>query len=330
MATRRSFLAGTLALAAAPLWAPQGRAQEKQRVYRIGMLVPVERSANEANLEEFRNGLKELGYVEGQNLHLEYRSGDPKAERYTALAAELAALKVDAIVTNGTPATLAAKNARGPIPVVTVGVVDPVDTGLVASLEKPGGNVTGIAVLTQELEAKRLELLKALAPTAKRIAAFMDMGNPAFTPVWKAIEAAAPALGVQAQLYDVRKGRKLPKAFLAAAAQKADAFVLRIGTLTDAERRSVVELAARHRMPAIYAAREFVDMGGLMSYGVNPSHMYNRAATFLDKILKGAKPGDVAMERPSKFEFIINRRTARALDLVIPPDLLLRSDKVVG
>jgi putative ABC transport system substrate-binding protein len=326
MFTRRMFLSSGLALAACRVLA-----QDKApRVFRIGMLVPVERSANESNIEELKNGLKDLGYTEGQNLRLEYRSGDPRAERYTALAAELAALKVDAIVTNGTPATLAAKNARGGVPVVTIGVVDPVETGLVASLERPGGNVTGIAVLTSELEAKRLELLKALAPAAKRVAAFMDMGNPGILSVWKAVEAAAPALGLQAQLYDVRKGRKLPRAFAMAVAQKADAFIVRIGTLTDEERKVVVDLAARHKLPAIYPTRPFVDLGGLMSYGVNAPHMYNRAAGLLDKILKGAKPAEIAMERPSKFEFVINRRTARALGLVIPPDLLLRSDKIVG
>jgi putative ABC transport system substrate-binding protein len=213
---------------------------------------------------------------------------------------------------------------------VTVGVVDPVETGLVASLERPGANVTGIAVLTKELEAKRLELLKALAPSAKRVAAFMDMGNPAISAVWKAVEAAAPALGLEARLYDVRKGRKLPRAFDAALAQKAEAFIVRIGTLTDEERKTVVDLAARYKLPAIYPTRPFVDVGGLMSYGVNASHMYNRAAGLVDKILKGAKPGEVPMERPAKFEFVINRKTVRALNLVIPPDLLLRSDQVVG
>src|SRR2546423_2937525 len=269
MRTRRAFIAGGFALAA-PAWLRSGRAQEKNagRVFRIGLLVPVERSANEANLGEFRKGLKDLGYSEGQNVQLEYRAGDARAERYTALAAELAALKVDAMVTTGTPATMAAKPARGAIPVVTAGVVDPVETGLVASLERPGSNVTGVAVLTKELEAKRLELLKALAPGAKRIAAFMDMGNPGIVSVWKAIEAAAPSLGVQAQLYDVRKGRKLPGAFAAALADKVDAFTVRIGTLTDEERKALIELAAKHRVPAVYAVRQFVDAGGLMSYGV--------------------------------------------------------------
>jgi len=328
MTSRRAFLAGGLAAASSPLlWAQDKPAA---RVFRVGLLVPVERAANEANLAEFRKALKDLGYTDGQNLQLEYRSGEARLERYPALAEELAKMKVDAIVTNGTPATLAARNLKASIPVVTAGVVDPVETGLVSSLEKPGGKVTGVAVLTKELEAKRLELLKALAPGAKRIAAFMDMGNPAIASVWKAVEAAAPELKLEAQLFDVRKGRKLEKAFAGAVAQKADAFIVRIGTLTDAERKAVVDLAAKHRLPAIYAAREFVELGGLMSYGLNNAHMYERAATFVDKILKGGKPAEIEMERPTKFEFVINRKTARALALVIPPDLLLRSDKVLG
>lgn len=300
------------------------------RVYRLGVLDPAPLEANAANISELRKGLKELGYAEGQNLQIEYRSGDARAERYPALALELVRMKVDLIVTSGTPATLAARNASAQMPVVTATVIDPIDTGLVASLERPGANLTGLAVLTNELEAKRIELLKALAPGARRVAAFMDMANPAIVSVWKAIEAAAPALGVQAQLFDVRKPQKIARAFDAAVAQKVQAFVIRIGGLSDEQRKIVVGLAVKHRLPAIYAVRQYVDLGGLMSYGVNTSHMYYRAATFVDKVLKGAKPGELPMERPSKFEFIINRKTARALGLVVPPDLLLRSDQVVG
>ena len=325
MPTRRAFVAGGLALAAAPFCL---RAQPAPRVFRIGVLDPAPLSANAANIAEFRKGLKELGYEEGQNLRIEYRSGDARAERYQGLAAELVRAKVDLIVTAGTPATLAAKGV--PLPVVTATVLDPVETGLVASLDRPGANVTGLAIVTSEIEAKRMELLKALAPGTKRVAAFMDMGNPAIVFAWHAIEAAAPALNLEVRLYDVRKVKKLAPAFDAAAAQKAEAFVLRIGRLTDENIKSVVALAAKHRWPAIYTTRQYVDAGGLMSYGVHTSHMYNRAATFVDKILKGAKPAELPMERPSKFEYVINRRTARALGLVIPPDLLLRSDEVVG
>jgi len=327
MATRRAFVAGGLALAAAPLWL---RAQDKpaQRVYRVGVLDPAPRAANGANIAQLLDGLRALGYEEGRNLVMEYRGGDARAERYAEFAAELVRAKVDLIVTAGTPATLAAK--RAPLPVVTATVLDPVETGLVASLERPGANVTGLAIVTSELEAKRMELLKALAPETKRVAAFMDMGNPAIVFAWHAIEAAAPALGFEVRLYDVRKAKKLARAFDAAAAQKADAFVLRIGRLTEQDVRSVVALAAKRRWPAIYTVRRYVDAGGLMSYGVNTSHMYNRAATFVDRILKGARPAELPMEGPSKFELVINRRTARALELVIPPDLLLRSDQVVG
>ena len=327
MATRRSFVAGALALAAAPFAA---RAQEKPggRVYTIGVLDPAPLAANRANIDEFRKGLKDLGYEEGRNLRLEYRAGDARAERYRALAAELVRARADLIVTSGTPATLAAKSVA--LPVVTATVLDPVDTGLVASLDRPGANVTGLAVVTSELEAKRLELLKALAPATKRVAAFMDMGNPAIVFAWHAIEAAAPALKLEVALFDVRKGKKLARAFDAAAAQKCDAFILRVGGLTDDDRRGIVAAATKRRWPAIFAVRQWVDAGGLMSYGVNTSYMYNRAAVFADKILKGAKPAELPMERPSKFEFVVNRKTARALELVIPPDLLLRSDEVVG
>lgn len=327
MLTRRAFVAGGLALAAVPF---RARGQEKPaaRVYRIGVLDPAPLAANAANIAEFRKGLKDLGYEEGRNLRIEYRGGDARAERYPALAAELVGAKVDLIVTSGTPATLAAKAVA--LPVVTATVLDPVDTGLVASLERPGGNVTGLAVVTSEIEAKRMELLKALAPGTKRVAAFMDMGNPAIVFAWHAIEAAAPALNLEMKLYDVRKPKKLAHAFDAAAAQKADAFVLRVGGITEEHRKSVLALAAKRRWPAIFAVRQWVDAGGLMSYGVNTSNMYSRAATFADRILKGAKPAELPMERPSKFELVINRRTARALGLVIPPDLLLRSDDVVG
>jgi putative ABC transport system substrate-binding protein len=327
MTSRRTFVASGLALAAAPFCL---RAQDKPaaRVFAIGVLDPAPLAANEANIAEFRKGLKELGYEEGRNLRIEYRGGDARAERYRALAAELVRAKVDLIVTSGTPATLAAKSVA--LPVVTATVLDPVDTGLVASLEHPGANVTGLAVVTSEIEAKRMELLRALAPATKRVAAFMDMGNPAIVFAWHAIEAAAPALGLEMRLYDVRRPKKLARAFDAAAAQKVDAFVLRVGGLTDADRKSVAALAARHRWPAIFTVRQWVDAGGLMSYGVNTSHMYNRAAAFADKVLKGARPAELPMERPSKYELVINRKTARALDLVIPPDLLLRSDEVVG
>src|SRR5216117_968242 len=311
MATRRAFMAGALAVIAAPL-----AAQEKKagRVYRIGVLESVSLSDNAANIDEFRKGLRDLGYVEGQNLLIEYRSAEGRVGRYPNLAAELSGLNVDLIVARGTPATLAAKNAHGKIPVVTAPVADPVETGLVASLARPGGNVTGLAMLVSELETKRVDLLRALAPRTKRVAAVMNMGNPAFASVWKAIDEAARSMGLQALLVDVRRFAQVAPALQSAKAQAADA---------------LVELAARHRLPAIYESRLFVDAGGLVSYGVSPPSLYYRAAAFVDRILKGASPAELPMERPTKFELIINRKAVKALDLVVPPDLLLRSNEMV-
>lgn len=325
MISRRQFIAGTAAVLASPL-----AAQEKAREYRVGVLDVVSAQMNGANLEQLRKGLREYGYEEGRNLRIEYRSGDARAHRYPDLAAELAQLKVDVIVTNGTPATLAAKSVAGTIPVVIANALDPVDTGLVASLEKPGGKVTGIAVLTDELETKRVELLRALAPGRKRIAVLVNMRNPGLAESWKQIEAAAKKIGLEPTLVNVSKPEKIQKAFDAALANKAQALVVRVGVLADADRRRVIDLAAHHKLPAIYAQRQFVDAGGLASYGLSLPDMYYRAATYVDKILKGAKPGELAMERPARFEFVVNRRTLRTLDLVLPPDLLLRSDEVVG
>jgi putative ABC transport system substrate-binding protein len=319
-------MAGALAVVAAPL-----AAQEKKagRVYRIGVLESVSLFDNAANIDEFRRGLRELGYIEGQNLLIEYRSAEGRVARYPNLAAELSGLNVDLIVARGTPATLAAKNARGKIPVVTAPVADPVETGLVASLTRPGGNVTGLALLVSELETKRVDLLRALAPRTKRVAALMNMGNPAFASVWKAIDGAARSMGLQALLVDVRRFAQIAPAFQTAKAQAVDALVVRLGPLTEARRRALVELAAQHRLPAIYESRLFVDAGGLVSYGVSSPSMYYRAATFVDKIFKGANPAELPMEQPTKFELIINRKAVKALDLVVPPDLLLRSNEMV-
>ena len=328
MNSRRAFLSAALALASARV-----AAQDKPapKVHRIGVLDPVSLQANGANMDQFRKGLKELGYSEGANLSIEYLSAEGRSERFARLAGELVRHNVALIVTGGTPATLAAKNASaGRVPVVTATVVDPVETGLVASLARPGGNVTGLAVDTADLEAKRLDLLRALAPGRNRIAAIIDLSNPALGEAWKALQPAAKAQGVELELHDVRKPEDAARAFEAAVARKAGAALVRIGALTQASRRAIVEAAAKHKLPAIYASRQFVDAGGLASYGVNTPQMYYRAAAFVDKILKGAKPADLPMERPARFELVLNRLAAHRLGLVIPPDLLLKSDQVVG
>jgi len=326
MASRRSFVAGAIALLAAPL-----AAQEKggPRVVRVGVLDPLPLQSNGANLEQLRKGLREAGYAEGKNLALEYRASEGRGSRYREFAAELTRMPVDILVVRGTVAALHAKTVSEAIPIVAIGVTDPVDTGLVGSLERPGGNITGIAVLIRDVEARRLDVLRALAPKAKRIVALMNMGNPAFAIQWKFIETAARGFKLEAELLDVRRPNQIPAAFEAAVAHRSEALVVQLGALDAAHRQTVVDLAAKHRLPAIYTSRQYVDAGGLVSYGVDFGQVFYRAAYFVDKVLKGAKPGELAMEQPSKFELIINRKTLRALDLVIPPDLLLRSNAIV-
>jgi putative ABC transport system substrate-binding protein len=302
-------------------------AQRPEKLYRIGMLERTSTAINAANLEGFRQGLRELGYVEGKSFVIEYRSADGRDERFPSLAAELVRLKVDLILTRGTSAALAAKNATGTIPVVITGVGDPVGQGVVASLARPGANVTGLSTLVTEIYAKRVGLLKELVPGAVRLAALINMSNPASPPQWKEVEKATRSLGLQAQLLDVRKPEDLGPAFDDAIRRRADALVVGLETLTQANQRVIVDLAAKHRLPAIYASMEFA--GGLVVYGVNYPDQYRRAASFADRIFKGAKPADLPVEQPTKFELVINTRTARALGLTIPQSLLLRADQVI-
>ena len=315
-----------LGILAAPLATD---AQPPGKGYRIGMLETIPTAPNAANLDAFRQGLRELGYVEGHNLVIEYRSVDGRPERFPDLATELVRLKVDLIVTRGTPAALAAKNATGTIPVVMAAIGDPLEPGIVASLARPGGNVTGLSALVTDLQAKRFELLKELVPGAARIAALFNMSNPTLPSQWKETEMAARSMGVQPQLLDVRKPEDLEHAFDAAIMQSADALVVGIDALTQANRRSIVDLAAKHRLPAMYASREFVDAGGLIAYGVSYPHLYYRAATFVNKIFKGTKPADLPVEQPTKFELVLNLKTAKELGLTISPLLLFQADEVI-
>jgi putative ABC transport system substrate-binding protein len=327
MIERRAFVAGSLCLLGASLAAG---AQPAGRAYRIGMLQNAPAALNTANLDAFRRGLRELGYVEGQNVVIEYRSADGRDERFANLATELVRLNVDLIVTRGTPAALAAKNATGTIPVVMAGIGDPVGQGVVASLARPGGNITGLSGLNTEIYGKRVELLRELLPGATRVAAIFNMSNASHPPQWKELELAARSLRVQPQLFDVRRSDDLPRAFDAAVRQRADALVVGLDGVTQANRQTVVDLAARHRLAAIYASREeFVDVGGLISYGVSFPHLHYRAASFVDRLLKGAKPADLPIEQPTKFELVINLRTAKALGLTIPPAVLARADAVI-
>ena len=324
MTSRRTFLAGTLALTAAPL-----AAQEKPALKRIGMLESVPIAQNNANLVELHRGLKELGYEEGKHYLILYRSAEGRAERFPPLAAELAKQKVDVFLTRGTPATIAARDLESGIPVVMSAVADPVDAKLVATLDKPGGLVTGLTSQVNELGAKRMELLKALAPGITRVGALTNPENSASLASWKVIEAAAPGLNLKAEAIDARKPEELEDALEAAVKSGVDALLVGLETLAQSYQNLILEFAGRQRLPAAFAARNFVEAGGLLSYGVFYPNLYYRAATYIDKILKGAKPGELPMERAAKFELVINRKTARALKITIPPDLFLRSDEII-
>ena len=328
MIDTRLTLVVTLALAllATPLAAG---AQQAGKIYRIGVLETISATLNVANLNALRQGLRELGYVEGQNVVIEYRSADGRAERFPDLATELVRLKVDLIVTRGTPAARAAKNVTGAIPVVMAAIGEPLGTSVVAGLARPGGNVTGLSAFVTELEGKRLELLREMVPRIARIAALFNMSNPFFLPVWKELEASARSQGLQAQLLDLRDPRDIGRAFDTAIKQRVDALSVGIDAVTQANPRLIADLAAKHRLPAIYPSREFVDAGGLISYGVSYPDLYRRAATFVDKIFKGATPGNLPVEQPTRFELVINLKTAKALDLTIPPSVQLRTDHVV-
>jgi len=324
---RRAFIS-TLAgsLLAAPLAAG---AQPAGKVHRLGMLETRSTVLNAANIDAFRQGLLELGYKEGQNLEIVYRSSDGHDERFPSLASELIRLKVDLIVTRGTPAALAAKSASRTIPVVMAASGDPVGSGLVASLGRPGGTVTGLSSALTEVYAKRVELLRELLPRLARLAAIFNMGNRAAVPQWHVVEASARSLGIEPQLLDVRRPEDLQRLFDAAAKQRAEALIVGLDAVTQGNLRPIAELAAKQRLPSIYAEKAYVAVGGLITYGASDFHMYHRAATFVDKIFKGAKPADLPVEQPTKFELAINRTTARALGLTIPPSLLQRADQVI-
>ncbi len=324
---RRAFIAviaiGSLA---GPL--PAG-AQLRREVQKIGMLETVSPSVNAANLDAFRQGLRALGYVEGQNFVIEYRSVDGRPERFPELAAELVRLKVDLILTRGTMGVTAAKNATGTIPIVMAASGDPLGAGLVAGLARPGGNVTGLSALTTEVSGKRLQLLKEAIPGSQRIAVLLDMSNPTLATQWRAIDQTARSMGLLPQLVDVRKAEDLGAAFAAAVKQRADAAIVGLGAVMQNNVGLIVSLAAKRRLPAVYPSRDFVNAGGLIAYGVSYPDSYRRAATYVDRILKGAKPGDLPVEQATKLELVINVKTAKALGLTIPPSLLLRADELI-
>ena len=304
------------------------RAQQ-QRVYRIGFLGN-STAALEANLVgPFREGLRDLGYVEGRNIVIEYRWAEGKYERFPELIAELVALNVDIIVTAGTPAALAVKRAMVRIPLVMAAVGDPVGTGLVASLARPGGNFTGLTAIAPDLEGKRLELLREVVPKVSHVSFLLNPENALQTASEKQARAAAEVLHVDVQFVGVREVSHFDQAFDTIAKERPDALIVLADRVFLHNRARIVDFAARNRLPAVYPYRELVEAGGLMSFGPNYADMHRRAANYVDKILKGAKPADLPVEQPTKFELIINLKTAKALGLTIPQSVLIRADEVM-
>jgi putative ABC transport system substrate-binding protein len=306
-------------------------AQPSEKVHRVGYLNPGSSSdpLRQRRLEALRQGLRELGYVEGQNIALEPRWAEGKYDRYPALAADLVRSKVDVIVAWSGPATKAAQAATRTIPIVMSLVNDPVGSGLVASLARPGGNVTGTTITAPDVVGKRLELLKEVVPKVSRVAVLQHPDNPASASMVREAEAAARALGVRLQILGVRNSAEIDSAFAAMTKERAGAFLYLPDAIFDNQQRQILELAAKRRLPAVVGNRQYAEAGGLVAYGADFLDLERRAATYVDKILKGARPADLPIEQPTKFELVINLKTAKALGLTIPPSLLLRADQVI-
>jgi putative ABC transport system substrate-binding protein len=315
---RREFIAGLAGAAVLPLAA---RAQAVSRRYRIGVLDTSARQLN-ANFKVLQQALLAHGYVDGQNLSFEYRSADGRNESFAALAAELVRLDVDLIVTRGTPAALAAKAATTTIPVVMAAVGDPL------ALVRGASNLTGFRANVQGADRKRVETLNAMLPKVTRIAALMNLSNPSRASEWREVEAGARALGIESQVLDTRTVADIERAFDSASSQHADALVVGSDTIMQTNQRLVVELAAAHRLPAIYTFRDFVEAGGLVSHGVSLPDLYRRAAISVDKILKGTRPLDLPVEQATGSELVVNIRAARALGLVLPDIFLARAEVI--
>jgi len=323
---RRTFLCGlTLGTLALPLAA---EAQQAGKVPRIGFLF-FGSPGPSREVDAFRQGLRGLGYTEGQNIVIEVRFANGRVERLPELATELARLNPDVLVTPGTPASLAAKQATSTIPIVFAGVADAIGAGLVANLARPGGSITGLTGISAELGGKRLELLKEVAPRASRVAVLYNPADQSNVLVLKEMQKSAPALRLTLQPLEVRGPGEFVGAFVAMTRERAHALFGAAGVLTTEHRKALVDLAAKRRIPAMWGERQFVEAGGLMSYAVDFYDQVRGAAIYVDKILKGAKPGDLPVEQPTKFELVINLKTAKALGLTIPQSLLQRADQVI-
>jgi putative ABC transport system substrate-binding protein len=305
------------------------QAQQPTKIHRIGILSGSSASFFSARVEAFRQRLRQLGYVEGKNILIEYRFAEGKRERLPDLVAELVRLKVDVIVTVGVPAAQAAKKASGTIPIVFAGASDPVGTGLVSSLAQPGGNITGLSLMVPDLDGKRLELLKDAFPKATRVAFLWQPGGARGNLPLTDMEAAAKALGLELLSLEVRSLDDFEGAFARAKKERAQALITTTGERINTQQRQVLGFEAKNRLPAMYHYSEFVEAGGLMSYGPDNTDVWRRAVDFVDKILKGAKPGDLPIEQPTKFEMLINLKTAKQIGLTIPQKVLARADRVI-
>jgi putative tryptophan/tyrosine transport system substrate-binding protein len=326
MSARREFLIG---LGTALAWPLQARAQLPRTMYHVGFLGN-STAALEANLiEPFRQGLRDLGYEEGRNITIEYRWAEGKYERLPALIAELVALNLDAMVTAGTPATLAVKKAMISVPLVMVAVGDPVGTGVVPSLARPGGNITGLSSMAPDLEGKRLQLLGEVVPQLSHVAVIWNPLN-AFSEISiRELKAAGETLRIKAQPVAVRVAEDLDAAFATLVKDKPQALIILADRIFLHNRARLIDFATQNRLPGVYAYRELVEAGGLMSFGPSYEDMHRRAATYVDKILKGAKPADLPIEQPTRFNLLINRGAAKALGLTIPQSILARADEVI-
>jgi putative ABC transport system substrate-binding protein len=304
-------------------------AQQATKIPQIGYLAAASLSSVTDRIEAFRQGLRELGYIEKKSIVIEWRSAEGKPERLPGLAAELVSLKVDVIVTGGAVVTRAAKGTTSTIPIIMTNDSDPVSTGFVASLARPGGNITGLSILAPELGGKRLEILKETVPKLSRLAVLGTSTLPGHAETLRELEPAAKAFKVQLQFLDVLDPKDIETAFRAASKSQADGVLTINSQILNAQRAQVVEFAAKNRLPVIYHQQFYLEAGGLMFYGVNLLDLHRRAATYVDKILRGAKPADLPVEQPKKFEFIVNLKAAKQIGLVIPPNVLVRADRVI-
>jgi putative ABC transport system substrate-binding protein len=320
---------GAVASAQQPKNVPPLAKAEQAKVPRIGVLSAGFRSSTSSRIEAFRAGLSELGYIEGRNIIIEFRYAEGQLDRLPALAAELVRLKVDIIVTAGGTVTRVANEITSTIPIVMAFDNDPVGNGFVASLARPTGNITGLSTHYPELSGKQLELLKEIVPKLSRVAVLGTSSGPVTAQSLREIDLVARAFRVKLQHLDVLSPKDIGSAFRAATNGRADAVLVLVGGVFLSQRRQIADLAVKSRFPAIYGRAEFVEDGGLMTYGVNVADLYRRAAVYIDKILKGAKPADLPVEQPLKFEFIVNLKAAKQIGLTIPPNVLARADKVI-